>query len=231
MQNANSIVPNRQSSRLPKQKLSFDQREGANPMGPFRHREANQSDQPSVDPDSLLVLWAQQNPQAFAALYDRYFPSIYRYCLSQLRNHERAEDATSQTFMKALSALSTYTETGHFRPWIFAIAHNVILDSIKSSRMHEQIEAVEGYRDPAASPEDEAIAAFDLAWLNDAMLRLPPNDRQVLELRRAGLSGVEIANVIGISHAAAKKRQLRAMDRMRAELGAHPDEFEVRRGA
>jgi RNA polymerase sigma-70 factor (ECF subfamily) len=200
-------------------------------MGLFRRRGAPQSEQSSADPDSLLVLWSQQNPQAFAALYDRYFSSVYGYCLSQLRDQGRAEDATSQTFMKALSALSTYRETGQFRPWLFTIAHNAIQDSIKSSRAHEHIEAVEGYRDPGASPEDVAIAAFDLEWLNEAMLRLPPNDRQVLELRRAGLSGAEIAKVIGISHAAAKKRQLRAMDRMRADLGAKSEELEVRRGA
>jgi DNA-directed RNA polymerase specialized sigma24 family protein len=53
-------------------------------------------------------------------------------------------------------------------------------------------------------------------------------EQRVLELRRAGLRGGEIAQVLGISHEAAKKRQLRAMNHIRAAL-AVPDE--VRRGA
>ena len=85
--------------------------------------------------------------------------------------------------------------------------------------------------DPAASPEERAIAALDAAWLDAVIARLPAEDRRVLELRRAGLSGREIATVLGIGHEAAKKRQLRAMDRIRTDLAATPAEREVRHGA
>jgi DNA-directed RNA polymerase specialized sigma24 family protein len=61
---------------------------------------------------------------------------------------------------------------------------------------------------------------------------LPADDRQVLELRRAGLTGREIAGVLGISHDAAKKRQQRAMDRIRADAFVIPSaDQEVCHGA
>src|SRR3712207_7532154 len=42
-----------------------------------------------ADADAHLVAWARQDPQAFTALYDRYFPGVYGYCLSQDRKSTR----------------------------------------------------------------------------------------------------------------------------------------------
>jgi RNA polymerase sigma-70 factor (ECF subfamily) len=197
-------------------------------MASLRRKAANTPT--AADPDAVLVSWARQNPQAFTALYDRYFAAIHGYCLSQLGDPGAAEDATSQTFLKALAALPGYREAGRFRSWLFAIAHNAILDTIRAQRAADHLEAAAGVHDPAPPPEEQAIASFDAAWLDGVIARLPADDRHVLELRRAGLSGREIAAVLGISHEAAKKRQLRAIDQIRADI-ASPGNREVRRGA
>lgn len=185
----------------------------------------------AADPDALLVAWAQQSPHAFTALYDRYFAAVHGYCLSQLGDDQAAEDAASQTFLKALAALPNYREAGRFRSWLFAIAHNAVQDAIRARSSDASLEMAGDFHDPAASPEERAIAALDGDWLDAAIARLPATDRQVLELRRAGLRGAEIAAVLGISHEAAKKRQLRAIDQIRAEAGVGPAKREVRRGA
>ncbi len=185
----------------------------------------------AADPDALLVAWAQQSPRAFTALYDRYFDAVYGYCLSQLRDAQAAEDAASQTFLKALAALPNYRETGRFRSWLFAIAHNVVLDVLRTRASHAPLETASDIHDPAESPEERAIAALDAAWLDAAIARLPASDRQVLELRRAGLRGAEIAAVLGISYEAAKKRQSRAIDLIRSEASVERTKPEVRRGA
>jgi RNA polymerase sigma-70 factor (ECF subfamily) len=204
-------------------------------MGFLRRRQPEHPPEAAADVDARLVAWARQDPQAFTALYDRYFPAVYGYCLSQLGDPGAAEDAASQTFLKALAALPRYREAGRFRPWLFAIAHNAVLDAIGRRRPDAPLEEAAGVLDPAASPEERAIAALDAAWLDGAIARLPGDDRRVLELRRAGLSGREIADVLGIGHEAAKKRQLRALDRLRADLAADlaaaPAAQEVRNGA
>src|SRR5688500_12213073 len=199
-------------------------------MGILNRRQREQPPR-STDPDALLVAWSRQNPQAFTALYDRYFPAVYGYCLSQLGDQAGAEDATSQIFLRALAALPGYRESGRFRQWLFVIAHNVILDAIGRRRAEAPLDAAVSVLDPQASPEDQAIAAIDQAWLDRAISRLSADSRHVLELRRTGLSGREIATVLGISHEAAKKRQLRAIDQIRAELTATSGTFEVLRGA
>lgn len=194
----------------------------------LRRRDPTSRDEPGTSPAAPP---RPSSPPDFAAVYDHYFPAVYGYCLSQLRDPQSAEDAASQTFLKALRALSTYQETGRFRPWLFTIAHNVLLDTHRSRRSDEPLDAASGVHDPATSPEERALAALDADWLDNAIARLPPDDRQVIELRRAGLTGREIAATLGIGHEAAKKRQLRAMDRIRSELTMSTILQEARHGA
>lgn len=185
----------------------------------LRRRQPQTQGPDPADPDARLVAWAQRNPQAFVALYDRYYPAVFGYCLGRLRDPAQAEDATSQTFMNALADLPHYRDQGRFRQWLFTIAHNAIVDGARANRHWMPLETAALVDDPAASPEERALAALDLDRIEDALARLAPIDAHVLALRRAGLNGPEIAQLLGISHDAAKKRQLRALDRLAAELG------------
>ncbi len=194
-------------------------------------RQPRTHDEVAGEPDARLVAWARQNPQAFTALYDRHFAAVYRYCRSRLGDPDAAEDATSQTFLKALVALPDYRETGRFRSWLFTIAHNEVLDAQRRRVRDLPLDAAFAVVDSAESPEEQAVRAISHAWLDTAIASLPGDDQQVLELRRAGLTGAEIAVVLGISHEAAKKRQSRAIARIREQLVERHNEREVSRGA
>jgi RNA polymerase sigma-70 factor (ECF subfamily) len=67
-----------------------------------------ESSEESSSDESDLIAAAQRDRRAFAPLYARYALPIYRYCYRRLGNHEAAEDATSQTFVKALDALDRF---------------------------------------------------------------------------------------------------------------------------
>src|SRR6266508_1165199 len=85
----------------------------------------------AIEDDAVLVVRAKADRQAFAPLYLRYVDPIYRYCYRRLGTTEAAADATSQTFAKALNGLPGCRETA-FRSWLFAIAHNVLVDSFRA---------------------------------------------------------------------------------------------------
>jgi RNA polymerase sigma-70 factor (ECF subfamily) len=197
----------------------------------IRRLRTQEAAQATDDPDRTLVEWARRDSQAFTAHYDRYFDAIYGYCLSQIHDPDAAEDLASQTFLKALAALPFYVENGRFRSWLFSIAHNCVLDAIKKTRTSSRLEDASWVADSASGPEERAIGAIETAWLDDVIARLPRDDQLVIELRRAGLTGSEIATVLGVSHEAAKKRQLRAVNKIRAEILKIPGYQEVLRGA
>jgi hypothetical protein len=74
---------------------------------------------PATAPDdAALVAAARVDPTAFAPLYARYLPPVYRYCYRRLGTSAAAEDATSEVFVKALAALPRF-RAGSFRSWLF----------------------------------------------------------------------------------------------------------------
>ena len=170
------------------------------------------------DGDAALVARAKADRQAFAPLYARYADPVYRYCARRLGNPEAAADATSQIFAKAMVALPGCREDA-FRSWLFAIAHNVLVDTYRAHHDHQPLEAAALVPDAAASPEDEALAAEARHEIVRLLARLPADQRRVVELRLAGLSGNEIGAVLGRTRGSVDTLQFRAVARMRALLG------------
>jgi RNA polymerase sigma-70 factor, ECF subfamily len=169
--------------------------------------------------DACLVALAQADPHEFARLYDRYVDPIYWFCYRRLESVPAAEDATSATFVKALAALPRFDpKGGTFRSWLFAIAHNVVLDHLRQAtrRGDRSLESEAEIADKSPSPEASAIAGDERTALHVALAHLTEEQRQVVELRLAGLNGPEIASALGISHAAVRTAQRRALLRLRA---------------
>ena len=165
-------------------------------------------------PDAELVTLAQRDPHAFALLYARYLDPIHRYCYRRLGSREAAEDATSLVFAKALSALPRYHDTS-FRRWLFTIAHHVIIDRFRDTHAEHALETAAAVLDDAPSPEELAIVAEERRSVRALLASLPEHQRQVVELRLAGLTGAEIAQVLGRSRANVDVTQCRAMARLR----------------
>src|SRR5688500_16865044 len=81
--------------------------------------------------DAVLVFHAQQDNDAFAPLYDRYFDSIFRFCFYRLGDWQEAEDAASDIFVRALANVARFRtddEEQGFRSWLFTIARHVVTD-------------------------------------------------------------------------------------------------------
>ncbi|HEY7036963.1 MAG TPA: sigma-70 family RNA polymerase sigma factor [Thermomicrobiales bacterium] len=203
-------------------------------VGAMRIRFRAQPDESrafAVDPaagDAELVAQAKHDRAAFAALYRLYFDAVYRFCYRRLGGHDAAEDAAALVFVKALTSLPAFREgEGSFRAWLFTIAYRVVADEFRGRRPSEPIDAADWVTDPAPSPEEHFLAAEERDRLTALLARLPDDQRRVLELRRAGLSGAEIAQTLGRSHAAVKMLQSRAVARLRAFLTAECDATEI----
>ncbi|MEZ4500302.1 MAG: sigma-70 family RNA polymerase sigma factor [Thermomicrobiales bacterium] len=173
--------------------------------------------------DAELVDAARQDPGVFAALFDRYWDSIFGFCYLRLGDWHEAEDTASQVFFNAMSSLSRFESQGTedtFRAWLFGIARNLVGTSYRYRATHKvaTIDHAAGTLDANKSPDELVIAAEEheqLLWL---MEQLAPDQRELLELRLAGLTAVEIGRVLGRSPEAVRKAQSRTVQTMRAAM-------------
>lgn len=176
--------------------------------------------------DAALAAHASDDADALAALYRRHVAAIYRFCERRLGNRQAAEDATSAVFLKAIRGLPTFHPgLGSFRAWLFGIAHRTVIDAYRASRPAAPIEAAGEVVDPrpANAPELVALQAETAREVRALLSRLTGQQRAVVELRLADLSGPEIAAVLGKSTGSVKLLQFRAYGRLRALLAAGDD--------
>lgn len=164
-----------------------------------------------------IMLRARSDVREFEPLYRRYYPRISTYCRRRLIDRDDAADATSQTFAKALAGLHGFTG-GAVAPWLFTIARHVVIDHVRAQRPQVDLEHIAELVETSDGPDASAIRRDQLRALLTAMGRLTPEQREVVDLRLAGLTGQEIADVLGLSLPAVKSSQFRAYARLRTLL-------------
>ncbi len=154
---------------------------------------------------------------SFGPIYHQFAPEIYRYCFRCLKSREDAEDATSQAFMQAFANFHRLRDD-NIRPWLFRIAHNVVIDMTRKLRHAEPFDEV--IDSPAAQLLTEAeVELHELqVVLAGALASLSERDQQLVQLRLAGLTAVEIAAVLECSAGAVRIAHHRALEKLRNVL-------------
>src|ERR1700738_456688 len=183
--------------------------------------------------EHLLVSAAKSGDTAsFEELVNRYEKKIFRLTMNITRNHEDAEDAMQDAFMKAYSHLNTFQEGSRFYTWLVRIAANEALMRLRKRRpnqvsLDEPIEGEDDFipqqiQDWGPSPEQRYAQTEMRDILRSVIEELPPDFRVVFVLRDVeGLSTEETAETVGISEAAVKSRLLRARLKLRQKLDRH----------
>jgi len=172
--------------------------------------------------------------EAFEALYALYYQPIARYLTQLCGSPEQAEELAQETFVRAYTGLLTFRHEATVATWLFRIARNLYLNSQRRQQaapidaaQWQAIPDQSGYGDP-----DLHIAATEQrAAIRVALEQLPEPHRSILLLRDgAGLSYVEVADVIGISVAAVRMKLFRARNIFRraySELEGDHDDGEL----
>ena len=171
--------------------------------------------------DSELVSVARTNPNAFGILFDRYWETIFRFCYFRLDDWHEAEDVASQIFSNAYSSLARFHEDDPgqtFRAWLYGIARNLLGNSWRYANRHPTTSIDTAFHLPAGDQSIEELVFRDeeAQLLFTLMASLPSDQRELLELRLAGLSAAEIGVVLGRSPDAVRKAQSRVFAAMRS---------------
>lgn len=105
-----------------------------------------------------------------------YYPDIFRYCLWHTSNRQDAEDATQETFLKAVRHMDTYADHGKFRAYLYKIAVHTCMDLWRQSSHAEPLE-------PEAYIEAGFTRAESEINLRKLLDMLPEKQREVVVLR------------------------------------------------
>lgn len=192
----------------------------------FRRRKSQQSTSASTDPASAGA--ARHDPDAFAAVYARFSDRVHAYALQRLHDPDLAADITSTVFTRALASLPDFEQResspnsdSAFEGWLMTIARNAIIDHVRANKRLTILDAAT-YRThltgTSPDPSSAAVAPDERERLLDALQKLNSTQQRIVLLRLQGWNGVEIAELLGMSHGSVRVAQHRAYARLRELL-------------
>lgn len=173
----------------------------------------------------LLVAGGMIEPPA-AELFRRHNRALFNYLAWMCGgNTHEAEDVTQKTWLRILTRCADYQPTAAFRTFLFQIARNVWLDGRKSAweAGKQNMENLPELPADDLSPEAELALRQNAGAVRQALLKLPPPQREAIVLRYfQDMSLEEIATTIGEGFETVKSRLRYAYSRLRTELEALP---------
>lgn len=175
--------------------------------------------------DAGLIAASVEEPERFAALFDRHAPAIHRYIARRL-GRDAADDVTAETFLTALRIRARFDPArADVRPWLFGIAAKQIGRHRREEVRALKLLARTGH-DPVAagwtdSADDRVAAEAAARPLAGALAGLSAGDRHVLLLFAwADFGYQEIAEALDIPVGTVRSRLNRARRKLRAASGA-----------
>ncbi|HZO36683.1 MAG TPA: RNA polymerase sigma factor [Solirubrobacteraceae bacterium] len=170
--------------------------------------------------DAELLVLSRSDAAAFRVLYERYAERIHGYHLRRSGSADAAHDLTAETFAQCWISRGRFRDEagGSAGPWLFGIARNVLLSSVRQRRLEQRACDQLGVtleRDVSAvEPEERWLDGLD-----EAFAGLPESLRAAVSLRVFDeLPYDELADQLGTTPTAARVRVHRGLRTLRARF-------------
>ena len=179
--------------------------------------------------EELMLSYGGGDAGAFETLYRRHRGPLYRFLLRQVGDTATAEELFQDVWMRVIDYRERYEPRARFSSWIYAIAHNRLMDLYRArgkasflagEESAEALESLPADDIPADALLDRRRAAERLLA---ALAELPEAQREAFLLQQEGdLSVEEIGAATGVSRETAKSRLRYAVAKLRASLRTPP---------
>jgi RNA polymerase sigma factor (sigma-70 family) len=164
--------------------------------------------------------------EAFGLLVERYHASILRYLTGQTSDRELAAELTQETFLDAFRDLNRLADDRPFAAWLYRIARNNLLHEQRRRRVRRLLSL--DWLVSRGGPHPQALCRPDMTMHTDErdlvqniLASLSPALREALVLHSLiGFPSQEVAQILGISPAAALQRIARAKEQFRLHYNA-----------
>jgi RNA polymerase sigma-70 factor (ECF subfamily) len=177
---------------------------------------ANESD------EDLMLRVKRGDAKPLSLLVRRYANSLLTFIFRINGNRHRSEELFQEAFLKVWKARRTYAYPRPFRCWLFGIAANACRAEHRrrpapvTTLDHPVVQAVSA---SSRAPLDEAIAIETGSLVEQAIERLPDQQRTVVVMRTwSGFSYAEISQAIGSSESTVRSQMCQGLQAMRKFL-------------
>jgi RNA polymerase sigma-70 factor, ECF subfamily len=172
--------------------------------------------------------------QSFALLLHRYRTPLVNFLYRMVRNREQAEDLAQEVFIRVYRARADYVPSAKFTTWLFRIATNLALNSVRDTR-HQRMEvsldapvtvdSEDGDERPIdvaeknPNIEEHLVQKAQRDMIRHSIDKLPEKQRAAVLLHKyQDLDYGEISKILECSESALKSLLFRAYETLRVEL-------------
>jgi len=159
-----------------------------------------------------LVRRAQnEDPEAFALLYNEIYQDLYRFAYYTLQNSHDAEDVVSEAVLDAYRSIRNLRDPLAFKSWMFQIVSNKCKHKI-------------GEYKKRALPLDESLSDSTVDMVDNttvfhAMDKLSKEERMIVSMSVfGGYKGSEISELLHIKHSTIRSKYRRALNKIKDTL-------------
>lgn len=164
--------------------------------------------------------------QVISAIFDRYFPEVFRYVRYRLNDAHAAEDIASEVFVRLLEASrGGRGPQSNLKSWLLATAGHIVTDHMRRAYRRPTEALAEDVMDQTQAPTDEFDRREQNRRFQLAYGQLTSDQQHVLALRFGeGYSLEETASVLQKNVNAVKALQFRALAALQRNLGEAPND-------
>jgi RNA polymerase sigma factor (sigma-70 family) len=177
-----------------------------------------------LDDKQLLQAIVEGRQEAVGELYDRFSNLLMALAYRVLGNVQDAEEILQETFLQVWNQAARYDpRRSSVSTWLVLITRSRAIDRLRSRRVQARTVTAAEQENPLSHTSPSGVGNVLLherrQRLGDELAKLPPEQRQVLELAfYGGATQSEIAEQTGIPLGTVKTRTLLAMKKLRAAL-------------
>ncbi len=152
-------------------------------------------------------------------LFDRVYPSLFRYCHRLTGDPDAADDAAQEAFVR-LFERDVEGEPAQLRVWLFKVATHLIRDRVRVAKNRQRLLEINPVRPAGEPPPDRrAERAETVAAVRQALDELAERDRMLLLMREEGFSYREMAEAAEVAPGSVGTLLARAQQRLAEAYG------------
>lgn len=151
-------------------------------------------------------------------LFLAYKADVFRYLVSLTRNAHAAEDLLSDTFLAALTGLHTYREDASVKTWLFGIARNQWLQSLRKKRPTASMDDLLGLYVGGDTLPGQVDARLAAARALELLVEKGERPGAVVRMRAQGYAYAEIGAALGVTENSARVIEFRTKNWLQSRL-------------